>query len=213
DVSAVALPGIAGKRGSRIVAQASGADIWGTNDRFHFIYQSLTGNGHVTARVRSLEYSNDFAKAGVMMRETLNSYVRHMTIIWRPDQTIEQSRRTTGSGATTADFVPAVPVPPWLRVERRGDVFTAFYSSDGTNWTRLGAAQTLSGMPATIYAGLPVCSHDETTYTEAAFDNATVGAALEPGVSIPAAANGAITMHGLATNLRVTATITDDGTQ
>jgi len=55
---------------------ASGADIWSTSDQFHFVYQSITGSGTITARVVSIEplptYAlNPWAKAGVMFREDL----------------------------------------------------------------------------------------------------------------------------------------------
>ena len=53
----------------KIVVQADGADIWGYNDSFHYIYKTLSGNGSVTAPVDSLSGGADgWAKAGVMSR-------------------------------------------------------------------------------------------------------------------------------------------------
>ena len=51
--------------------QASGNDIWGSKDEFHFAYQLLDGDGEIIARVDSLTAGNAWAKAGVMIRETL----------------------------------------------------------------------------------------------------------------------------------------------
>ncbi|MGB2866480.1 MAG: LamG domain-containing protein, partial [Sedimentisphaerales bacterium] len=60
---------------------ASGADIWNVNgveaDEFHFAYKMLTGAGSIIARVDSVQNTNDWAKAGVMIRETLDADSAH----------------------------------------------------------------------------------------------------------------------------------------
>jgi|GEM_PF-533650 len=50
---------------------ASGNDIWSTNDECHKAYQHLTGDGEITTKVDSLLVTHEWAKAGVMIRETL----------------------------------------------------------------------------------------------------------------------------------------------
>ncbi|MHC4206501.1 MAG: hypothetical protein ACYSTT_17755, partial [Planctomycetota bacterium] len=49
----------------------SGSDIWGNADEFQYAYKTLTGVGSIVARVQSVENTNNWAKAGVMIRETL----------------------------------------------------------------------------------------------------------------------------------------------
>jgi regulation of enolase protein 1 (concanavalin A-like superfamily) len=51
-------------------------------------------------------------------------------------------------------------VPCWLRLTRAGNVFTGYFSIDGTNWTALGS-QTLA-LPSTVYVGFAVSSHSAT---------------------------------------------------
>jgi hypothetical protein len=55
----------------------------------------------------------------------------------------------------------------WLRLNRVGNVFTGFGSYDGTNWTQLGTATI--AMPAQIYLGLAVASHNTNQPTTAQF--------------------------------------------
>jgi ABC-type transport system involved in multi-copper enzyme maturation permease subunit len=43
--------------------------------------------------------------------------------------------------------------PRWLRLTRSGDTITGYDSTDGTRWTQVGAV-TLTGLPATVQAGL-----------------------------------------------------------
>ena len=59
--------------GPPIKMTAAGADIWGTADQFHFAYKQLSGNGSITAKVVSVSNTDAWAKAGVMIRETLAS--------------------------------------------------------------------------------------------------------------------------------------------
>ena len=50
----------------------AGADIWGTADAFRYVYQPLAGDGTIVARVASVQSTNAWVKAGVMMsRATL----------------------------------------------------------------------------------------------------------------------------------------------
>ena len=55
---------------------ASGTDIWNNADQFRFAYKQLSGNGSITARVDSIGNTNVWAKAAVMIRETLDAGVQ-----------------------------------------------------------------------------------------------------------------------------------------
>ncbi|HEY7835638.1 MAG TPA: PQQ-binding-like beta-propeller repeat protein, partial [Ktedonobacterales bacterium] len=48
--------------------QGGGNDIWSTADQFHYDWQSLLGDGTLSARVTAQSNSNVWAKAGVMLR-------------------------------------------------------------------------------------------------------------------------------------------------
>jgi hypothetical protein len=50
--------------------QGSGTDIGGTADACHFVYQTLTADGELEARVVSIQNTSPTAKAGVMIRES-----------------------------------------------------------------------------------------------------------------------------------------------
>src|SRR5262249_1022519 len=52
----------------------SGSDIWDTADHFQYLYTPFTGDGQIIARVVTEQAGvNDFAKAGVMFRESLGA--------------------------------------------------------------------------------------------------------------------------------------------
>jgi len=52
---------------------AAGADIWNDVDQFHYAFKTLTGAGSIVAKVLSVDNTDPWAKAGVMIRETLDA--------------------------------------------------------------------------------------------------------------------------------------------
>ena len=54
DIGAVGASGSTSISDGVYTVQASGADIWGTQDEFRFVYVNLAGDGEVTARVDSV---------------------------------------------------------------------------------------------------------------------------------------------------------------
>ena len=209
DVTDIPLDGIAGRLGDRFVIQAAGADIWSASDKFHFVNQTMTGDGQITARILGLDNTNIAAKTGVMMRETLGSGAKSVMVNWTPGQKVEVIRRVATSSSSSADTATDVTNPPWVRLARRGNIFNGYYSTDGVTWTAVGPPLTIA-MASTIYVGLPACSHDDALLTEAVLDNVTL-AVPPPDVAITSAVDG-VTL-GLGARLRLTATLTDIGTQ
>jgi hypothetical protein len=53
-------------------------------------------------------------------------------------------------------------------------------SADGTNWTQVGATQTI-GMASNVYIGLPMTSHNNTELGTAMFSGVTVSTNLNTG--------------------------------
>ena len=53
--------------------QGAGGDIWGTADQFHYVWQALSGDGSISARVISQTNTDPWAKARVMLRQSTNA--------------------------------------------------------------------------------------------------------------------------------------------
>ena len=70
DIGAVGFAGSASYSGGAFTVAGSGADIWSVSDQFHFVHQVLSGDGQITARVVSVQKTNDYAKVGVMIRQS-----------------------------------------------------------------------------------------------------------------------------------------------
>ena len=155
---------------------ASGADIWLVNgveaDEFHFAYKMLTGAGSITARVDSVENTNVWAKAGVMIRETHDPDSSHAMMVVTPAQGVSFQRRP-GTGATSVNTdATGLAAPYWVRIERDlAGNFTGYSSANGTTWDLLGIENIPMG--ANTYIGLAVTAHDSTLTCQAVFSNVT----------------------------------------
>ncbi len=172
--------GFVDKGNDAFSVSSTGSDIWNNSDQFRFVFKSLSGNGSITARVDSLTRNDPWTKVGVMIRETLEAGSRHASMEVTPDNSCSFQRRETTGGASTSDTwptgTPAVKAPYWVRITRTGNTFKAESSPDGKTWTALGASLDIA-MPANVYIGLAVTSHNVNAYTTAEFSNvSTTGA-------------------------------------
>src|SRR2546421_10764179 len=64
DVGAVGQAGSTSAAGGSFQITASGGDIWDMADGFRLVYQTLSGDGEITARVASLTHADAWTKAG-----------------------------------------------------------------------------------------------------------------------------------------------------
>jgi regulation of enolase protein 1 (concanavalin A-like superfamily) len=211
DVGSPAVKGSTSESGGTFTVSGAGADIWGTADQFQFVYQQLTGDGEIVARVQSLTPVNAWSKAGVMMRESLAAGSKHASSLVSSSNGMTFQRRTSTSGTSLNTYGSAVSVPYWVRLVRKGDAFEAYESSNGSTWRLIGS-QTIS-MLQTIYVGLAVTSHNTTTATTAAFSNVTVSDGTStnqpPTATLTAPANGATYATGATVTLSATASDSD----
>lgn len=149
---------------------ASGADIWGTSDAFHFAFKEVTGAATIIAKVESVENTHEFAKAGVMIRDTLEPDSANAGLFITPENGVRFQFRSTTGGTTDRYFVEEITAPQWVKLERTiGGLARAYYSTDGSTWTYLNL--TTVTMKTPMYIGLALTSHDAALTCEAKFSN------------------------------------------
>lgn len=155
--------------------KAVGADIYGNADEFHFAYREVASSDcSIVAKVESLDNTDPFAKAGIMIRNSLEPDSANITLLITPENGLRYQRRPTADNATEREFDPNVAAPYWLKMERTsGGLVRAFYSVDGGDdddaWTRFGL-KTIS-MQFPIYIGLAVTSHNTFAVCQATFSD------------------------------------------
>jgi hypothetical protein len=153
---------------------ARGADIWGEADEFFFAYKQLSGNGAITARVDSITNTDPWAKAGVMIRETLEPGSVYFATVVTPENGVNFQRRISANAGSEQTTQAGITAPQWVRLTRSGNTFTAEYSATGTanSWTQLGSVEMPMG--ADVYVGLCLTSHDVGETCTANFSSITL---------------------------------------
>jgi hypothetical protein len=164
---------------------ASGADVWDESDEFRYAYKVLSGNGSISARVVSVENTNSFAKAGVMIRKTLDPFSAHGFMFITPNRRRAfQNRPTDARESYSAHSDPnSISLPGWVRIERNSIFITAYYSEDGVNWIQQPTDENTGNdaspnpriivMGADTYIGLAYCSHNANMTGTAVFADVT----------------------------------------
>lgn len=171
NIGSVGQTGSAGHSSGTFTVSGSGADIWGSADGFRYVYQQISGNVTLTARVASIGNTDPWAKAGVMIRNSLSSNSQHALTAITPSNGAAFQRRVTSGGSSTHTGVSG-SAPYWVRIQRSGSSFTSYVSSNGSNWTQIGS-ETIS-MSSSVYIGLAVTAHNNSTTCSATFDNVSI---------------------------------------
>lgn len=172
DVGSVGTAGSASFSGGTWTVKGSGADIWNTADGFRYVYQPLSGNGQITARVASVGNTDVWAKAGVMIRENLTAGSPQAMAVVTPASGVAFQRRTSAGAASVHTAGASVTAPYWVRLVRSGSTFTAYSSPNGTTWTQIGTATITMGQ--NVYIGLAVTAHNNSALNTSTFTNVSV---------------------------------------
>jgi hypothetical protein len=161
----------------------TGADIWDIgpgageyHDEFNFAYKMLTGPGSIVAKVESVQNTNAWAKAGVMIRETLDGGSKHAFAAVTPANGVAFQGRIDPGGASFNTNQTGFTAPYWVKLERdAAGNFAAYHSANGSTWQLIqqGPATNIP-MTSNVYVGLAITSHDAALRCEAVFSNVTI---------------------------------------
>jgi Tol biopolymer transport system component len=169
DVGAVGHTGAAAfDAGAREYSvTGSGANVWGSEDAFRFLYHPLSGDAILTADVRwQGEGKDPHRKAGWMIRQDLGPGSPYVDAVVHGDGLISLQYRKA-PGGPTEEIQSPVRAPATIRLERHDDVFSLSLSRDGKTFQPVGSLSMVLTDPA--QAGLIVCSHDNSVSETAVF--------------------------------------------
>ena len=157
----------------------SGAQIIGNIDEFHYAYKTLNGAGSIVAKIDSVENTNPWARAGVMIRETFYPGSKYaMADVSSGGFATFQGRSETDGNQYQRFGVSQnnITTPHWVKLERdMAGNFTMSRSSDGIAWESIpdGVPQNIQ-MNSEVYIGLVVTATNADLTCEAVFSNLTM---------------------------------------
>ncbi|MEL6649738.1 MAG: T9SS type A sorting domain-containing protein, partial [Bacteroidota bacterium] len=180
DIGSVNLNGSAcyDSTTTRFQMAASGADIWGTADAFQYAFRpmSLTQDFSATVQVNTIDFTDPWAKAGVMIRTGLGASAKNVLLYTSAEGRWSFQRRLTTAGTTvsTKSNAGVVTWPYWLRLTLEQGKVRGEVSADGLNWTQVEEVNL--AVDTELYVGLAVTSHNNQTIANASFESFSLGA-------------------------------------
>ena len=172
DLGSVGLTGNATHNAGTFTLSGAGGGIAGSADACQYVYQTASGDCDIRVRVDSLTNTGSGAKAGVMIRESLAANAMEAGVWVSPSSGILFTRRTSTGGNTALSSSNGKAVPYWIRLNRTGNGFKAYYSTNGSSWTQFGNNRNIS-MSATTYIGIAVTSGTTATISTSNISNIT----------------------------------------
>jgi fibronectin type 3 domain-containing protein len=171
DIGATGLAGSAEFASGAYTVKGAGS-LGGTTDGFRYLYQPLSADGSIIARVSTLGDTGSNARVGIMIRDTLANNARMAALSVTGSGAYKWMRRTTTGGNVSNTNSSSGTAPNiWIRLVRVGNTITASKSTNGTTWTTIGSATVT--MASSCYVGLAVSSGSTTTLNTSIFDNVT----------------------------------------
>ncbi len=158
-----------------VIVAGSGTGQFSTEDSFTYAYIPVHGDCTIQAKLTQESCSDTSAKAGLMIRESLNNNSSNAFVALNRSNELIYQDRTVTSGQTTACAAvqTGITVPVYLKLTRVGNDIEAFKSTDGTNWSSMGNAQTIN-MDSKVYIGFASTSSNPDTLCTARFENIDV---------------------------------------
>ena len=171
DVGSFTPPGTTYTMGpGEYEVETGGTDIWGNTDGFHYGFREVSGDFDVSAQVAEV---NGNQRAGIMLREGGYGFTDagakfNNATFYQNYYVAFHARETAGVGPVWVNppynnWIPFGAAPNvWLRLKRVGDLTSAYYGTDGLNWTPMGTTTNIIQDPALL--GLATCNSSLTKY-------------------------------------------------
>ena len=168
--------------GGTIQVTSDGSSLWGSDNHF-FVHRTVTGDFRIEADITDIpvDVGGEFRKAGLLVRgsddplapRVMVQYVPHFP---NPERAVLQFgfRDSQGGSAQELADVVTLPLPVRVALQKQGDVYSAFYSTnDGVTWLQptgqAGGSVTID-MGDLLDVGFAAASYSNDTFT-AEFDN------------------------------------------
>lgn len=195
DIGLTDPPGSASQSNGLFTIEGAGSGISKAADNFHYVDQTLAGDGTIIAHVDSIDDVAAGASTGVMIRASLASNSAFAdVVVSAANGVIMQTRTSTGATAVSTAG-PALAAPYWVKLVRAGNVFTGYSSPDGMNWTLIGT--TTIAMTGPILVGLPTTAANDGILAAATIDSVTLTA-------LPAVPSGLVATATSSTSVNLT---------
>ncbi len=162
-----------------------GANMWGTNDDFHFVWKRLSGNASLAADIEGLGTGNGdpHRKACLLIRQSLTPESAYVDVAVHGSGLTSLQWREQ-AGGLTREVQSNVSGPARVGLERQGEVFFMTVAPKGGRLVNSGA-YTRVKLTDPVYVGLAVCAHNDNALEKARFSRLELGRKEAPSSGKP----------------------------
>jgi TolB protein len=179
DVGNPAIKGSAEFANGQYRLTGAGANMWAKQDQFHFVWREMSGNFTVTATVRFLGQGNEHRKAGIMVRQTLDTDATYADVLMHGNgMPALQWRSKPGEDTNTFDLPFDGPGTFQLKLVRNGVRIFLYLAKADAELKEI--AHTEVSLRDPVLVGLVVCSHQADVSEIAVFSNVSVEVLTPP---------------------------------
>jgi TolB protein len=151
----------------------SGSNIWAKEDQFQYVWKEMSGNFAVAATLEFLGEGAPHRKAGIMLRQTLDTDSPYVdVVIHGTGMPAIQWRNTKGDITNGVDFPFDSPGKFKLKLVRQAASIGVWIAKDGAELKELGHTTIQLGNP--VMVGLAISSHKADASDTVLFSDVTV---------------------------------------
>lgn len=153
------------------IVTGSGADIWDVADEFQFVYKKASGAFEIQATIFAFNdtSTNEWSKAGLMVRDNLTAGSPHMLGLVRGSDAQLDTGWRVSQGGSSSDIGLSTLESGQIKLVRSGKTVESYYLNSSGAWT-LHTSQNLD-LSDPVYVGLALTSHDDGNITQGEYDN------------------------------------------
>lgn len=156
-----------------------GANMWFTNDAFHFVWKKVSGDVTLAADISFLGEGGDpHRKACLLVRQSLDTDSAYADAALHGDGLTSLQYRA-GKNERTYEIQSGVTGPKRLRIEKRGRYVSMSVAGAGESLKPAGGSFRLD-LEEPFYVGLGVCAHHNERLEKAVFTNVELTAGSSP---------------------------------
>lgn len=184
DIGAPSLKGTANFARGEYHVSGSGANVWGKQDQFHYVWRELSGNFTMNATVRFTGEGAAHRKAGIMVRQSLDPNSTYADVVVHGNgMPALQWRSQTGDVTNTFDLPFEKPNTVRLKMVRTGVKVYMYVSTDGSQPKKIVNTEVSFQNP--VLVGLVICSHDAHSTDTAEFSDVSIEEQASPDAKLP----------------------------
>jgi TolB protein len=184
DIGGPAIKGSAEFSNGQYRITGSGTNIWAKQDQFQYVWREMTGNFTVTATMRFLGQGAEHRKAGIMVRQSLDTDATYAdVVIHGSGMPGLQWRSKQGEDTNAFDLPFDGPGTFKVKLVRTGVKVYMYIAKDGAESKEI--AHTEVSFRNAVLVGLAVCSHQADASDTVIFSNVSVEAQAPPAARPP----------------------------